>query len=283
MNALLESAIDLARRGLKVFPLHTAVPLGDGRFVCSCGSLRCDSPAKHTLSRLAPHSFKNGSNSEEVIRHWWHAAPHANIGLAAGEVVILDVDPRHGGDRSLEALERQHGELPPTWRALTGGGGLHVYFSPPAVDIPNSAGVLAPGLDIRGDGGYVVAPPSVHISGLTYAWSVDHHPDEVPLAPMPGWMVGALTASRTGRSPESPFVWRRLVGEGVGDGNRNIAIAKIAGHLLRRYVDPVVTLELMQALNAARFRPPLSSEEVVQTVGSIARKELRRRREAGNG
>jgi hypothetical protein len=276
MSALLEGALDLARRGLHVFPLHTAVPLSDGSFVCGCGKRACDSPAKHTRAGLAPRSFKDGSNSEEVIRHWWSVAPDANIGLATGDVIVLDVDWRDGGDRSLEELERRYGELPPTWRALTGGG-VHIYFWPPAVQIANSTKLLGPGLDIRGVGGYVVAPPSLHISGRTYAWSVDHHPDEVPIAPMPGWMVSALKTPAQGGSAHSPSVWRQLVCEGVGEGQRNSAVARLSGYLLRRYVDPVVTVELMQALNAARFTPPLSQEEIRRTVASIARKELRRR------
>ena len=277
MSALLEGAMDLARRGLKVFPLHTAVALGDGRFVCGCGRLACPSPAKHP-TRLARGGFHGASLVEDVIRQWWTVAPDANIGVVTGEVIVLDVDPRHGGDRSLEVLEHQHGELAPTWRALTGGDGFHVYFSPPPVQISCSASILGPGLDIRSVGGYVVAPPSLHISGRTYAWSVDLHPDDVPLAQMPEWIVSALKAPAWGGSAaQSPSVWRQLVCKGVGAGNRNIAVAKLSGYLLRHYVDPVVTLELMRALNASRFTPPLSHEEVTRTVGSIARKELRRR------
>jgi hypothetical protein len=283
VSALLEGALDLARRGLRVIPLHTAVALGDGSFACGCGRLRCEGAAKHPLSRLAPSWPRDATLVEEVIRHWWHVAPHANIGVVCGDVIVLDVDPRKGGDRSLEALEQQHGELPRTWRVLTGGGGFHAYFSAPSVRIPCSQDLLAPGLDIKSAGGYVVGVPSVHVSGRTYAWSVDHHPDEVPIAPMPEWIVRELTAPAPAGAAHSPSVWRQFVCEGVAEGSRNATVAKLAGHLLRRYVDPVVTLELLQALNAARFRPPLSSEEVIQTVESIARKELRRRREAGNG
>jgi Bifunctional DNA primase/polymerase, N-terminal/Primase C terminal 1 (PriCT-1) len=280
MSTVLVGALDLARRGLKVFPLHTAVALGDGRFACGCGRLDCDSPAKHPFSKLARNGSHSGSRSEDVIRHWWRVAPHANIGLVTGDVIVLDVDRRDGGDQSLKALEHRHGELSSTWRALTGGG-EHVYFSRPAVQIPCSAKLLGPGLDIRGVGGYVVAPPSVHISGRIYAWSVDHHPDEVPIAPMPEWMVRALKAPASGGAPHSPSVWRQLVC-GVGEGQRNSAVAKLSGYLLRHYVDARVTLELMLALNAARFTPPLSPGEVTRTVGSIARKELRRR-EARDG
>jgi hypothetical protein len=279
VSALLEGALALARRGLKVFPLHTALPLDDGRLVCSCGRLRCDSPAKHP-SRLVRGGFHGASLLEDVICQWWRGAPDANIGLVTGDVIVLDVDERDGGDRSLKELEDRHGELPPTWRALTGGG-VHVYFAPPAIPITNSTKLLGAGLDVRGVGGYVVAPPSLHISGRRYAWSVDHHPDETPLAPMPVWMTHALTTPASAISVHSS-AWRELVCNGVREGQRNASVAKISGYLLRRYVDPVVTLELMQALNAARFQPPLSNEEVTRTVGSIARKELRRR-EARDG
>src|ERR1700745_3109078 len=111
MSALMEGALALARRGLKVFPLHTAVALGDGQFVCGCGRLRCESPAKHPLPRLAPNGLRSASLSEAEVRHWWHNVPHANIGLVTGDVVVLDVDPRHGGDRNLEELEHRYGEL----------------------------------------------------------------------------------------------------------------------------------------------------------------------------
>ena len=281
MSALLEGALALARRGLKVFPLHTALPLDDGRFVCSCGRLRCDSPAKHP-SRLVRGGFHGASLLEDVICQWWQGAPAANVGLVTGDVIVLDVDPRKGGDGSLEDLEGRHGELPQTWRVLTGGGGFHAYFAPPPVRIPCSTDLLAPGLDIKSVGGYVVAPPSLHISGRCYAWSVDHHPDETPLAPMPVWMTHALTAPASAGTAHSPSVWRQLVCDGVAEGSRNATVAKLAGHLFRHYVDPIVALELIQALNTARFRPPLSSEEVVRTVGSIARSE-RRRREARDG
>jgi hypothetical protein len=202
--------------------------------------------------------------------------------MATGSVIVLDVDPRDSGDESLERLQREHGGLPLTWRVLTGGGGEHIYFAAPQSEIRNSAGRLGPGLDIRGIGGYVVAAPSLHISGRSYAWSVDHHPDHVPLAPMPNWLVAVLAESGTNGKGKVVSEWRRLTREGVEHGRRNAAVAKLTGHLLRRYVDPEVTHQLVQAWNAARCRPPLSDEEVTKAVNSIARRELRRR-EAGLG
>ena len=167
--------------------------------------------------------------------------------------------------------------MPLTWRVLTGGGGEHVYFAAGGIEIRNSAGRLGPGLDIRGVGGYVVAPPSLHISGRRYAWSVDHHPDDVQLAPMPDWLTALLVEPKADRAGEVVSEWRRLTREGIDAGQRNQAVAKLTGHLLRRYVDPEVAHQLVQAWNAARCRPPLSDEEVTRTVNSIARRELRRR------
>ncbi len=275
---MVDSAIELTRRKLPVFPLTSPLRLKIGGFVCSCGTARCDSPAKHPMARLAPRGVKNASADPATVRHWWSIAPLANIGLATGPVVVLDIDPRHGGDESLSTLERQHGTVPHTWRVLTGGGGEHIYFAvSQGSEIRNSAGRLGQGLDIRGVGGYVVAPPSVHISGHPYAWSVDHHPDHAPLALMPGWMVHLLLGPAAAGQKATVQDWRELVTDGVQDGCRNTAVARLTGHLLRRYVDPELAHQLIQAWNIARCRPPLSQEEVTRTVGSIAKRELKRR------
>lgn len=281
MTDRLDAALYLARHGAKVFPLHGVREDSADRLVCTCGDPRCGNPGKHPMAKLAPRGLTNATTTEHIVKAWFTTAPYANIGLATGPTVVLDVDPRHGGDASLDALEAEHGPLPPTTRALTGGGGRHILFrAPTGVEIRNSAGDhggLAPGLDVRGAGGYIVAPPSRHASGRFYAWSVDHHPDEVPPAPMPGWLVAALSRPAGDGSARDPSEWRRLVAEGVADGGRNVAVSKLTGHLLRRYVDPEVAHELVQAWNETRCRPPLAPEEVTKTVGSIARKELRRR------
>ncbi|ACB27123.1 bifunctional DNA primase/polymerase [Methylobacterium radiotolerans] len=286
MSDRLDTALYLARHGAKVFPLHGVLEDSSGRLVCTCGKADCRDIGKHPMARLAPRGLINATTHEHIVRAWFTSAPQANIGMATGTTVVLDVDPRHGGDASLEALEAEHGPLPETTRALTGGGGQHILFRAPAdVEIRNSAGDqggLAPGLDIRGAGGYIVAPSSRHASGRYYAWSVDHHPDDVPPAEMPDWLVQALSRTGEGAAARDPSEWRNLVAEGVVDGGRNVAVSKLTGHLLRRYVDPEVAHELVQAWNETRCRPPLTPEEVTKTVGSIARKELRRR-EAQHG
>ena len=198
-------------------------------------------------------------------------------GVATGNVIVLDVDPRHGGDHSLRQLEDRHGPLPLTWRAFTGGGGEHVYFrAPEGVEIRNNAGRLGPGLDVRGVGGYVVAPPSIHISGNQYVWNVDHHPDEVPLAALPEF----LTATAPINQATPPREWEDFVTSYIGEGGRNQAITRLAGHLLRRYVDPHITLELCRLWNQSHCYPQLPRDEVIITVNSICRRELARRKAA---
>jgi hypothetical protein len=217
-----------------------------------------------------------------VISHHWSVAPNANIAVVTGDVVALDVDPRHGGDETLARLEHQYGELPTTWRSLTGGGGEHILFSAPTTPIYNSADQLGRGLDIRGRGGYIVAPPSRHISGRAYAWSVDHHPADIPLAPLPNWIAEIAAKPPPLANAAKAEKWHELIAAGAVEGHRNTTIARLSGYLLRRYIEPRVALELITAWNSARCRPPLSDSEVIRIINSIAGKELKRR-EARHG
>ena len=222
---------------------------------------------KRPLLRWEP--YQNRLPGEEELRRWFAAWPDANLGIVTGSVsrlVVLDIDPAHGGVESLAALERRHGPLPASVEARTGGGGRHVYFLHPGGMVRNRAG-LAQGVDVRGDGGYVVAPPSIHPSGGAYAWVEGRGPDEIALAPLPGWLA-ELSLGGVGRPLAQ---WRALVRGGVEEGQRNSTIASLTGHLLWHGVDPTVALELMLAWNRVRCRPPLDEEEVAQTVRSIVR------------
>ena len=169
--------------------------------------------------------------------------------------------------------------MPPTVEIITGRGrqSFFKYEAP----IRNSAGRLGDGLDIRGDGGYTILPPSIHPTGKTYDWSVDGYPGEVPLANAPEWLVAALTPPDTGRAESgSPADWRRLISDEVPEGRRNDTIARLAGLLLRKINTadgPFVTLDLVHAWNLAHCKPPLPDDEIVRTVESIAAIEIRRR------
>ena len=209
------------------------------------------------------------AGSKEV-EGWFRRWPDANVGVVTGMIshlVVLDIDPKHGGDDALAGLERRYGLLGPTVEAVTGGGGRHFYFAAPAAEIRNRAG-MAQGIDLRGDGGYIVAPPSVHPSGKSYAWAVGHGPHEFPLGPLPRWILRMAGGGRGGRSLAD---WRTLVREGVPEGQRNTTIASLTGHLLWHEVDREVALELMLAWNRLRCRPPLGDDEVARVVASITR------------
>lgn len=273
--SLADAALVYVRRGLPVFPVWPAIPFRDGKLICGCGRIDCEDKAKHPLGGLVRNGVRDATTDADRVRHWWRMRPDANIGVACTGMVVLDVDPRHAGDVSLIALEEQHDVLPDTWTARSGSGGRHLYFTAPTDgEIKNSSSLLAAGLDIRaGAGGYVLAQPSRHISGGCYQWVID--PDEVALAPLPVWLRDALI-----RPPVTPpEEWRELVRVGPGDGSRarQAAIARLAGHLVRRYVDPLVVLDLLQCWNATRCDLPLTADEVTATINSIAARELRRR------
>ena len=254
MSALLQTALSLASRGLHVFPCR---PRDKQPAVCN--------------------GVKRATTDQDVITGWWRSTEY-NIGLATGalsRVFVVDID---GADAEAELakLEQQHDALPHTVESLTARG-RHVYFAWPDRPVRNSAGKIAPGIDVRGDGGYVLAPPSVHPSGKEYCWSVDSADN---FAPAPQWLLAKIVApsrrdNGAGGAPAES--WRDLVRDGVGEGQRNDMIARLAGHLLRRFVDPLVTLEFLLAWNETCCRPPLVESEVFTIVDSICSIEMKRR------
>ena len=131
---------------------------------------------------------------------------------------------------------------------------------------------------MRGDGGCIIVPPSVHPSGKRYRWKPGHAPGQVEPAPLPVW----LEQPRFGG--DGPYghphaYWRALAREGVKEGQRNTTIASFTGHLLWHGVDPDVAMELMLAWNRVRCSPPLDDQEVIMTVQSIERTHRQHRQE----
>jgi len=178
-EALVRAALDAVARGWSVVPLHT--PIADR---CSCGDPSCPAVGKH--ARIPWKLRMSDAAGSEQVQGWWRRWPHANLGVVTGAVsglVVLDIDPRNGGDGSLAALEGTHGRLPHTVESFTGGGGQHLYFRHPGVAVPCHP--IAPGLDVKGDGGLAVCPPSTHVSGRDYEWEPGCAPNEAPLAELP--------------------------------------------------------------------------------------------------
>lgn len=135
-------------------------------------------------------AYQSKHVSEQTLRDWFRRSPDYNVAIVTGELsglVVMDVDPRHGGEESLRELEREHGALPETLESITGGGGRHLYFAHPGGTVPNRTGIR-PGIDLRGDGGCVVAPPSLHPSGKHYRWKKGHGPGDVTPADLPDWL-----------------------------------------------------------------------------------------------
>jgi hypothetical protein len=172
-----------------VFPVHG---IQDGH--CTCGNPDCKRPGKHPIGKLAPQGLKDATRDPEIVTTWWRMAPYANVGVPTGALsglVVLDVDTAKDGAESLFDLTQRFGPMPFTVMAVTGGGGYHHLFAHPGphLKIRNSVETLGPGLDVRGDGGYIVVAPSSHASGRRYEWELSCHPKDVVLAPLPDWLL----------------------------------------------------------------------------------------------
>lgn len=203
----LRYALAYAQLGWHVFPVHWITEQGR----CSCGQA-CDSPGKHPIFELTPHGFKDATTDAAILQRWWSQYPHANVAVRTGEVSgiwVLDVDTGGAkqGDVALEQLTDTHGELPDTAVVHTGSGGRHYFFAYPTdgTRVGNRTNVPARGIDVRGDGGYVVAPPSTHVSGGTYEWEVASDPTAgQEVSSEPGWQTQAVTEPPQDQSPAAP-------------------------------------------------------------------------------
>jgi putative DNA primase/helicase len=267
------------RLNLPVFPCWWILSPG----VCACPKGRnCgNSAGKHPRNR---HGVHEATRDPAQIDRWWHDWPDANPAIACETFFVLDVDPRHGGDESLAALESAIGPLPTTWKCLTGGGGEHYYFQ--QIDgLSNTASDLGPGLDIRTRNGHVMGPPARHLCGRIYAWSTDHHPLDIPLAVAPDGLRARLLIHRPagpdvvagdGRSAISDDEWLALFSR--PNEARHATLARLVGHLLAHRVNGYAALGIARMWNALHARPePLPDEEIERTVRSIAKREIARR------
>ncbi|MCZ4563555.1 bifunctional DNA primase/polymerase [Rhodococcus sp. IEGM 1401] len=250
-----------AKRGWSIFPCHS---IAQGK--CSCNKPDCASPGKHPRTT---HGVKDASTDPAQIAAWHRAYPSANWAVACGPVsnlFVVDVDRKSGGYDSWSAWTRDN-PVPDTLTALTGGGGRHFYFEHPgALEVGNKVGWLT-GVDVRGEGGYVLLPPSNHLSGGTYSW---RNPDEKPA-------VTPLTLTQSIAQNERDDSSTERVGgllEGIAEGGRNDEIhrraVKAFGALGPDQFDAVLLLMLQAARNSPGSTP-LTDREVRTTVASAQR------------
>jgi hypothetical protein len=181
----IEGALNLTAEGYNVFP--------------------CAPRSKDPLK--GSHGFEDATTNPATIRRRFGCAQNYNLAVRTGmasRIWVLDIDPRHGGDKSLAELERAHGALPPT-RTVKTGDGWHLWWRTDC-PVPSShpKRPIAPGIDAKGDPGYVLVPPSIHPSGRTYEWLSSDPP-----ATAPNWLV------RLTRKPPPPPIevpYRKFTG-----------------------------------------------------------------------
>jgi hypothetical protein len=245
------AALALVARGFRVLPLDGKVP-------------RC---------RRGVH---DATTDPAAVTAWWRTSPTAGIGVACGDgLVVLDVDPRHGGEASLHQLEYEHGEIL-TLTARTGGGGLHLYLHG---TLPARAGFL-PGLDLKAAGGYCVAPPSLHASGRRYEWVA---PEDLPQTPqpVPQWLADIVKPPRPLQVPRPApaVVGTRYVSAAVeaechavvaaGDGHRNEQLNRSAFALARFVATGQADADaIVAALTLAARHAGLDAHEILPTIRS---------------
>ncbi len=244
--------------GFKMVLLHRPTPTG-----CSCGKEQCFSRGKHPKSKDWQSRATN--SSEEMLKLTKSAS---NVGIATGEVAgqssgrtylfVLDVDDNRDGTIELKKLEEKYGELPVTMTVKTGNG-YHLYFLSDK-EVSNSVNLVGDGIDVRGTGGFVVAPPSLHSSGAFYELDVGAAEDP---AVVPEWLLRLATSSRAPKY--------EAVADGpdsVVAGGRNDHLASLAGTLRRRNFRGRGLLAALLVENAERCVPPLDEGEVRSIAAS---------------
>lgn len=247
---LIDAAVRYAETGWPVFPCH---------------------PTGH--QPLVNKGFYAATTDVDTVRGWWSRWPDAAIALRTGEdagVFVVDVDPRHGGDIFLAELEAEHGALPDTVECQTGGGGRHIYLNWPGQHVKCSTGQIATGIDIKGDGGYVILPPSDHKSGNTYNWLFEHEPEACPITDAPAWLLERIDAGSGADSTQLDDA-RVTGGDVIPEGHRNSTLMRLGGYLRQIGMDAAEIKTALLTRNESRCQPPLDVKEVERIAESVSR------------
>ena len=269
----LEAALEYAERGIPVLPLHSITDNG----CCTCGDSNCPSPGKHPRADLVPHGLKDATTDVGIIRNWFDQShsQRMNIGGMMGSAsgnFSLDVDGPGGEDYLSDK------ELPETLSFRTGRGRQLLFQLPEGVIIHSKTGIVNE-IDIRGEGAYVVLPPSKHALGNDYEWFLsftDHHP-----VPPPEWLRLLLDPKEKSNSllpfTQRIFIPDSAIGEFVPDvipeGRRDSTLASIAGRLRHFGSSEEEIYIKLQEVNQEHCSPPLDESQVMKIAKSISRYE----------
>ena len=262
---MLEYALDYADRGLSVVPVHSV--LSDGG--CSCGSAKCSSPGKHP--RFAWQGKENKPMTKKALRDLWDRYPDSNVGIVTGEVsgiLVVDIDGEEGMTSLKDLGFDPHNQRTP--RVRSGGNGLHLYYRYQKLPGISTRANIIHKVDIRTDGGMIVAPPSVHLSGNEYKWIEDFDiADLDPIEFDTSWIDFDEMGGKLYVLNESKFT-KAL--RGVSEGMRNDTCAQLAGHFFQvgLLLDEVTVL--IENWNEQND-PPMSHRDLEICIHSIARKD----------
>jgi hypothetical protein len=244
----LDAALDYAARGWPVLPLWWPTSFGpkdgDDRARCACGSQDCRSQAKHPIAAVAPHGLTDATVDVDMIGGWWKRYPRANVGIRTGVAFdALDIDSA-GADVELGARAVELDAV--TDDDVSGGlgpmvataAGWHLYY---ATGRANRTAIV-PGVDWRGTGGYVVAPPSMHHAGVAYEWQLGCGPD-TPIPPVPVWLAAVYDGGRPTPSPSMRIDTHTLPGRtgstSTADRRQSYACKALESELGRLVLTPV--------------------------------------------
>lgn len=260
---MIDEAICYARLGFSVIPVHNIV---GGQ--CSCGSPKCKAKGKHPRFKWTERQ-KTPYTVAELIEIW-EKYPNANVGIVTGavsNVLVLDIDGE-SGLKSLEDVGLPFEDLPESPTVKTGGGGLHVYYRyPENGDAQTKAGVLT-NVDIRGKGGFVVAPPSIHLSGEEYSW-VDGR-SIFDIDPVDADLSLLFEDEPVDAQPKSGTRWFERMIAGVDEGKRNEAATRLSGRYLQKGLSNAEVKFILMAWNSVNI-PPMTEKEIDQIIKSVSK------------
>jgi len=259
--SLVKSALKYAEQDIPVFPIFGI----DDQGLCSCYNPTCTNPGKHPMTK---HGHKDASTDTAQIVMWWKNNPHANIGVPTGSLsgwYAIDVDSKNNGIANYQKFLAKQGDQIPTESRLkskTGGGGYHLIYAAPldgkSIGISVNTGNVM-GVDFRGDGGYIVVPPSKHSSGNKYQWATGFSfPTELPLTPLPETIANLVRTAK--RNPTSTTV--------IQKGGRNDFLFKEACKCLRNDTPEEQLYTILLQINKNRCNPNLYHSEVKKIAES---------------